>query len=315
MKKILYSILSFVMILGLISCGGGSSTGPSDNPISSIEITEPNGGETFTKGTTQPVTWNYEGTGTVKIELIGGTSVIVIENSINCDGSYNWEISESIETGTEYKIKITSTEDSTISDESDGVFELTKSAQELSNEGWQEIDSGSYSAAFDKFDEAIVIDSSLGDAYIGKAVAMLNMPSYVESDVETLLETNVIGVISDDESLKAAAGILVEINKKDTAEYVNIHTNYYYNSGILNDLTAGWDYISSINNDLGTSLDIKYLKGYNINLSLGEVFIKIPEFPDARTVVDKVLNYSGTLPTEALNLANSLDAQLDSAGF
>jgi hypothetical protein len=64
--------------------------------VPAITVTAPNGGETYTGGTSQDITWTSEGTvGNVKIEYstagAGGTFVTIIASTPN-DGSYAWTV-------------------------------------------------------------------------------------------------------------------------------------------------------------------------------------------------------------------------------
>jgi hypothetical protein len=73
-----------------------------------ITIIAPNGGEEWTKGTTQEIAWEHTGSiDLVKIELVqDGAVVAIISASTDCDGSFDWEISEELDDG-EYRVRIT----------------------------------------------------------------------------------------------------------------------------------------------------------------------------------------------------------------
>lgn len=75
-----------------------------------ITVTSPNGGESWMRGSTHDITWDYTifGAGDfVKIELIQDSTVIsTISASTACDGTFSWEISEDLDYG-DYKIRIT----------------------------------------------------------------------------------------------------------------------------------------------------------------------------------------------------------------
>jgi hypothetical protein len=96
-----------------------------------ITVTIPNGGETWTKGTTQTITWTYSGNpgAYVKIELLqGGTLNSTISSRTsrgsNGAGSYRWKISKNLTAGSNYQIRITSTTNSNYTDTSDGNFTI-----------------------------------------------------------------------------------------------------------------------------------------------------------------------------------------------
>jgi hypothetical protein len=97
-----------------------------------ITVTFPNGGESWQAGSTQTIKWTYTGDPgpSVKIELLKGTSVnstITSNTSIgsNGSGSYNWTIPTTQTTGSDYKIRITSTSNSSYTDTSDGNFTIS----------------------------------------------------------------------------------------------------------------------------------------------------------------------------------------------
>jgi beta propeller repeat protein len=97
----------------------------------SITITSPNGGETWKRGTTHTVTWDYTGNPgtTVKItRLQGGVQVGSISSSTSIGtgghGSYKWSISPTGSTGSDCKIFIQSLSQPAIIDTSDNSFTL-----------------------------------------------------------------------------------------------------------------------------------------------------------------------------------------------
>ena len=98
-----------------------------------INITAPNGGENWRRGTTQTIRWSYTGNpgSNVKIELLKGGTVnrtIIFSTSIGSggNGSYKWVIPSNQTSGTEYKIRITSTTNSAIKDVSDNNLTISK---------------------------------------------------------------------------------------------------------------------------------------------------------------------------------------------
>jgi hypothetical protein len=97
-----------------------------------ITVTSPNGGESWQRGTTHTVSWSYTGTpgSTVKITLLdAGAEVgsIISSYSIGSGGtgSYSWAIGSSGLTGSNFKVKVQSISQPTISDTSNNVFTLT----------------------------------------------------------------------------------------------------------------------------------------------------------------------------------------------
>jgi len=97
----------------------------------SITLTFPNAaGLSFKTGSTVKITWSYTGNpgSYVKIELLKGeqpSSTLSSSAKIG-NRSYNWKINRNQTVGTDYKIRITSTTNSAITDSSDGNFEIYK---------------------------------------------------------------------------------------------------------------------------------------------------------------------------------------------
>jgi hypothetical protein len=94
----------------------------------SIIVTSPNGGQSWVTGTKHAITWSVTNlTGYVKIELLkSGSPVRTIISSVAAgSGSYNWSIPTSQSSGSDYRIRITSTSNSAVSDTSDTNFTIT----------------------------------------------------------------------------------------------------------------------------------------------------------------------------------------------
>jgi len=91
-----------------------------------ITVTAPNGGETYTAGTTAPITWNSDVTGNVRINLLkNGLPYGLIASSTPNDGSHDWLIPAGLMAGSEYTIKITSVTTPLLFDVSDAPFSVT----------------------------------------------------------------------------------------------------------------------------------------------------------------------------------------------
>jgi hypothetical protein len=92
-------------------------------PSNNITITSPNGGESFTEGSSQVVTWNT--TGTVGLldmyySINGGTTWTFYNDGINSTaGTYNWTIPNSV--SSQCLVRLT---DNIVSDESDANFSI-----------------------------------------------------------------------------------------------------------------------------------------------------------------------------------------------
>ena len=98
-----------------------------------LTVTRPNGGEIWTVGKSQAISWTYSGNpgAYVRIELLKGTQVYATIASRafigrNGKGSYNWRVPFIIPPGNDYRIRITSKSDSSITDKSDSPFTITR---------------------------------------------------------------------------------------------------------------------------------------------------------------------------------------------
>ena len=91
----------------------------------SITLSSPNSGEIWQAGTLHPITWIDNINENVKIELYkGGFFHSEITPSTSSNGSTNWEIPFDLESGTNYKVKLTSVNNSDIYDFSDNNFSI-----------------------------------------------------------------------------------------------------------------------------------------------------------------------------------------------
>ncbi|NJD53113.1 MAG: hypothetical protein FIB07_09635 [Candidatus Methanoperedens sp.] len=113
-----------------------STTSPAYNDISdnnftiltpSFTVISPNGGENLRRGTTKIINWtSTESPGSyVKIELFkaGALKSAITTYTLN-DGSYPWPIPAALAPGSDYKVKITSTTNASVSDISDNNFTI-----------------------------------------------------------------------------------------------------------------------------------------------------------------------------------------------
>jgi hypothetical protein len=102
--------------------------------LPSITVISPNGGESWSIGTTKTIQWRYTGSPGpyVEVSLIkGGFFNMTITSSTpivaSGFGSYSWAIPTSLTPGTNYKIRIESTTDTHYFDSSDNDFSITLS--------------------------------------------------------------------------------------------------------------------------------------------------------------------------------------------
>jgi C1A family cysteine protease len=98
-----------------------------------ITLVTPNGGESLKVGTPYAVTWNYTGApgSKVIIELLKNgalISTITTKASIGTagKGTYNWKPSRSLTPGEDYRLRVTSTTNGSVTDTSDAAFSIYK---------------------------------------------------------------------------------------------------------------------------------------------------------------------------------------------
>ena len=92
----------------------------------SITVTSPNGGESWTVGSSHNITWTSTGAvGSVKIQFSAnnGSSWSTITSSTSNDGSYSWTVSNT--TSSQCKVRISEAADGSPSDTSNAVFSIT----------------------------------------------------------------------------------------------------------------------------------------------------------------------------------------------
>jgi hypothetical protein len=119
------------MLIGSFLLGSGifeTNLHLANAAVGSLTVTSPNGGENWVRGTTQMITWTKSGSpgSYVKIEVLKANVVsrILSAKSMN-DGSYGWVIPSTQTLGTDYKIRVTSTTYSTVTDSSNANFAIT----------------------------------------------------------------------------------------------------------------------------------------------------------------------------------------------
>ena len=99
-------------------------------PTAGITVVSPNGGENWKAGLSYAITWTYTGNpgSKVKIELLknGILNRTITSRASIGSGSYNWKISRTQATGSDYKIKITSTTNSAATDTSNANYTIYK---------------------------------------------------------------------------------------------------------------------------------------------------------------------------------------------
>jgi DNA-binding beta-propeller fold protein YncE len=95
-----------------------------------LTLTSPNGGETWNLGETQTITWtSSEVSGEVQLRLLqDNVSLRIIKNLTENDGSYDWTIPTDLLPGANYKVRVTSADNSSLKDNSDASFTLAAGA-------------------------------------------------------------------------------------------------------------------------------------------------------------------------------------------
>ena len=94
-----------------------------DQTIQTIEVTSPNGGESWLAGTSQNITWNAQGIPSVDIEYStdNGLSWTPIVMTAPGSGSYEWSPIPDVNS-TQCKVRVKDSDDGSPADESDAVF-------------------------------------------------------------------------------------------------------------------------------------------------------------------------------------------------
>jgi|GEM_PF-877336 len=119
-----------------------------------LTLNSPNGGENWTVGSNNNITWTQTGIANVKLEYTSnnGTSWNQIVASTNATtGSYSWTIPNSVSTNC--KVKITDVSNSSISDQSNNTFSISQ------------VSAGNFSLYFDGIDDFVgnIIENKIRD--------------------------------------------------------------------------------------------------------------------------------------------------------
>lgn len=94
-------------------------------PVNTVAVTSPNGGEVWTTGTTNTITWTSNIVGNVRIALLkNGIQRALISSGTPNDGTHSWLIPAGLTPGADYKVKISSLSYPYVSDISDAVFTI-----------------------------------------------------------------------------------------------------------------------------------------------------------------------------------------------
>ncbi|WP_224249391.1 lamin tail domain-containing protein [Hyalangium gracile] len=95
----------------------------------SLTVTAPNGGESWSGGSSRAITWASSGVSNVKLEYTldnGGSWTVLASSAAASTGSYTWTVPNSA--STQARVRISDALNGTPVDTSDGVFTLTSSS-------------------------------------------------------------------------------------------------------------------------------------------------------------------------------------------
>ena len=109
----------------------GGDSGGDDDDTGSIEVSTPDGGESWSTSKKYVIKWDKGNAGNfVKIQLLkSGKHYKWITKKTRNDGKHPWKIPASVTTGSGYAIKITSRTKKTVTDTSNANFKITKQTQ------------------------------------------------------------------------------------------------------------------------------------------------------------------------------------------
>jgi hypothetical protein len=106
--------------------GGSSdwSTGSFTTVPPMIELTAPNGGESWMLGIEYFITWNDNIAEDVVLELYKDDTLLQTIGTFPSDRAYEWEVDLALEPGCDYSIKVKSSTNGALFDDSDGAFSI-----------------------------------------------------------------------------------------------------------------------------------------------------------------------------------------------
>lgn len=91
-----------------------------------VRVLSPNGGESWTRGSTHAITWAATNSQHVDVALYRGTTFVqwITWYVVSSAGSYNWTLPTSLTAGSNYTVRILDYDQRTISDSSDSTFTI-----------------------------------------------------------------------------------------------------------------------------------------------------------------------------------------------
>jgi hypothetical protein len=154
-KKVILYLLTISLIF-IVSCSEDNESVVSQND--EIKIVSPNGGENWMAGTPNAITWTYNISDDIKIDLYkGGSLLYSIITTTSNGGQYTWTIPDTIQSGIDYRVKITSVANSEVNDFSDADFAIERQIQVLNN-AYTGFLSLRITNTFPSFDETTQVD-------------------------------------------------------------------------------------------------------------------------------------------------------------
>lgn len=93
--------------------------------LPTVIVESPNGGETWEIGANQTAEWVDNLDENVFIEIVTPGGDVITEAETESDGSYSWPLSEQVEPGDGYTLRVRSTVDDGVFDDSDSTFAVT----------------------------------------------------------------------------------------------------------------------------------------------------------------------------------------------
>jgi endonuclease/exonuclease/phosphatase family metal-dependent hydrolase len=109
-------------VLSRYTFGGGGGTTPA------VQVTAPNGGESWAGGSARTLTWTSSGVTNVKLEytLNGSTWSVITSSTAASAGSYSWTVPNTASTAA--KVRVTDAANAAVTDASDAAFTITVSS-------------------------------------------------------------------------------------------------------------------------------------------------------------------------------------------
>ncbi len=124
-----FRMVAFVLVAAVSLLAGGL-----ESLAATITVTAPNGGEKWSWTGTNNITWTSSGvTGSVKIELLKGATVFAtLSAGTSCAaGTYSWVRDNTQKLSGEFKVRITSINDPTVSDMSNNAFAVSSDTYDV----------------------------------------------------------------------------------------------------------------------------------------------------------------------------------------